>query len=311
MRSAVRPILRGLGLLLFSGLLGLPLVPSGRTAGPAAAPAVSRAWKERAFVVGQSQRQLIQTVRACGSSYSYDRVFERFVDQFQGTPYGAATAGMLRGFKEGKTLVNFESMDCVTFIENFLATALTCRQIDRMGAEPSDSRILELFLLNLEQVRYYGGQNCTWEDRIYYFTHALEELEAQGLLQDVGATAGQPFSKRINYLSLNKNKYPGITDWKRISAYEKRLSEASLNWFPLDRIDRYAAVARTGDVIALATDVKGLDVSHCGLVHVDEGSLYFTHASSIKKKVVYQQDLFDYLSKRTSITGIFVYRPNI
>jgi hypothetical protein len=311
MKHSLRQLLlRPMALLAGMALLGWPLVPVGRSADANPAPAAaSRAWRERAFVVGQAPRQVVELVRASSRPFQAERFFERFTRRYRGVAYGAATAAMLRGFKEGHTLVNFESMDCVTFLENYIATALTCRQADALPQPPAESWILETFLLNLERVRYFDGQNCTWEDRIYYFTQALEELESQGLLQDIGAMAGQPFRKPIHYLSSNKTKYPGIRDWKRIARYESQLSQASLYWFPLDRIENYAAVAQNGDLVALATDVKGLDVSHCGLIHVHEGALYFTHASSVKKQVVYQQDLADYLSKRTSITGLFVYRP--
>ncbi len=311
MRRLIRClVLRSVAVLGCLALLGWPLVPAGRSADTNPAPAAAgRAWRERAFVVGQAPRQVIEIVRANSHPFRADAFFEHFTRRYRGVPYGAATAAMLRGYKEGHTLINFESMDCVTFLENYLAAALTCQQADALPQMPADSWILESFLLNLERVRYFGGQNCTWEDRIYYFTQALEELESQGLLQDIGAIAGQPFRKRIHYLSSNKTKYPGIRDWSRIAHYEARLSEAGLHWFPLERIEQYAAVAQSGDLVALATDVKGLDVSHCGLIHVHEGALYFTHASSVKKRIVYQQDLDDYLSKRTSITGLFVYRP--
>jgi len=296
--------------LLLGVLMLSPQFPVGTPSIPAS-PAYSAAWKERAFVVGKSERTTLELIRTCSRPYSYFYTFDQFVERFRGTPYGAATSTMLRGYKEGMTLINFESMDCVTLIENFVALTLTCRQMDRTDGEISDAQALDMFLTQIENVRYYEGNNCKWEDRIYYFTQALEELESKGIVKDIGALAGDPFSKRIQYMSQNKRKYPGISDWNRIAQYEKRLTDAGLRWFPLNQLDRYASVAESGDIIALATSVDGLDVSHCGLVHVDEGALYFSHASSIKREMVYKQDLFDYLSNRTSITGIFVYRPQI
>jgi len=64
-----------------------------------------------------------------------------------------------------------------------------------------------------------------------------------------------------------------------------------------------------GDIIAVATDADGIDVSHAGIaVHGPRG-LHLLHASSRAGKVVLSDiTLYRYLRARRSRTGIIVGR---
>ncbi|MCS7084832.1 MAG: DUF1460 domain-containing protein [Bacteroidia bacterium] len=262
------------------------------------------------FVVGRSDKTVVRALREWTQRPwpGFEHFAQTELERFAGVGYGAGGAGC----GPGKTLVNVEQMDCVTFIENVLALAWTAKDFALRPAD--DPTLFNAFVERLNRVRYYEGVNCRWDDRIYYFTDALRQLEDTGLLSDLARINGEPFVKRMEYLSKNPKKFSGIEDWDKVKRVEREMSARRRYYYPLAELDRYARLARTGDVVALATDVEGLDVSHCGFVHVDESrqgaeKLYFTHASSVKKKVVYRQNLCDYLSTRTSITGIFVYRP--
>ena len=63
------------------------------------------------------------------------------------------------------------------------------------------------------------------------------------------------------------------------------------------------------NIVAFATNAKGLDVSHTGIITVVDGEVKLTHASSLYDRVVVEQDFKEYLSTRTTVTGLFVYRP--
>lgn len=267
------------------------------------------------YVVGRSKSNLIEFLKPFveAPKVTYFDCFEAFLERFQGYPYGAGTPKDLAGLKAGQTMVNLESMDCVTFIENYWATYLALQQLRRHHRHHQSLKekdYFNAFVHALNQVRYYQGQNCSWDDRIYYFSAALEALEAKGLLVDIGAQAGTPLRKKIHYVSSNKAKFAGIQDWKRIRHIEQQLTQANLHYFPLEDISHYQAIAQTGDIIALATNVPGLDVSHCGFIHQEGDCTYFSHASSTRKKIVFKEELLQYLSTRNTITGILVYRPN-
>ena len=287
------------------GLLLPALLLTACLMGSATPPATHNT---KVYVIGSSKKSLIELLNN-DHPYNYQWFFKHFVERYKGRPYGAMPLDKTAGYKAGMTLVNVETMDCVTFLENFIAAANTYKKINNDWRVYSDEQKFQLFLKNLDDIRYYQGANCTWNDRIYYFTHALDVMEKEKkMLKSVGAMAGLPFKKKINYVSTNPRRFSGISDWKRIQTIEKRLSDAKLFYFPLDDLEKYREVAQNGDLVALATDVKGLDVSHCGLIHVQEGDLYFSHASSTAKHIVHAEDFRHYLSKRTSITGIFVYR---
>jgi hypothetical protein len=285
----------GIGLAVMWGLFFSGVNPKGSSA--------------KVYIIGDSKKSIIEMLNN-DHPYSYNWFFNHFIERYKGRPYGAMPYEKIGGYRAGMTLVNVETMDCVTFLENFIAAALTYKKLNNDYRVYTNEQKFQMFMNHLDGIRYYNGANCTWNDRIYYFTHALDVMEKEKkLLKSVGAMAGVPFKKKINYVSTNIRKFSGITDWKRIHLMEKRLSEAKLFYFPLDKLEDYRQVAYNGDLVALATDVKGLDVSHCGFIHVQEGDLYFSHASSVAKQVVHKEDFRNYLSKRTSITGIFVYRP--
>jgi hypothetical protein len=280
-----------------------------------AMPPIPSVQNSQVYVVGRSKADLVDFLKplVAEPDVTYNEFFEAFLERFQGYPYGAGTTKDLAGLKSGQTMVNFESMDCVTFIENYWATYQAYKQLRhyRHKRQPlTDKDYFNAFVHGLNEVRYYQGHNCSWDDRIYYFTAALEALEEKGWLMDIGTRAGIPMSKKIHYVSSNKAKFAGIQDWKRIKHIEQQLTRANLHYFPLDDIDHYQSIAKTGDIIALATNVPGLDVSHCGFIHQEGDCTYFSHASSTRKKIVFKEELLQYLSTRNTITGILVYRPN-
>ena len=64
-----------------------------------------------------------------------------------------------------------------------------------------------------------------------------------------------------------------------------------------------------GDIIAMTTDERGLDVSHTGLAVRIGGQLHFLHASSAAGRVVLSEiTLNRYLLAKRSRTGIIVCR---
>jgi Protein of unknown function (DUF1460) len=264
------------------------------------------------YIVGNSKSTVTGLLRASQEdSLSFPEYLKRYGGRFVGVKYGAGG----RGCKEGLTLINVEEMDCVTFVENMIAL---CRASNELHAEQvkwdgvilSDDYIFRTFVNNLNKVRYYGGINCDWEDRIHYFTSGLSELQKMGWARDVGPYLGEPTTKSINYISSHRKAFPGIEDWARVEHVEKQLSASQQWYYPFNEVERYEAVAQTGDIIAFCTDVQGLDVSHCGFVEVDAtGRLSLTHASAVQREIVRGMDFCDYMGRRTTVTGIIVFRP--
>lgn len=265
-------------------------------------------WAQQAcFVVGDSD-QKVKTIAMSGHTG------ERFPDflraqacHFQGVPYGSGG----KGSRKGQTLVNLKEMDCLTYVENLLALYITRSMVARNPGVFDSTQVLQLFARNLNFIRYDRGINCEWEDRLFYFTGAMAQLATFGIVEDVSAIAGEPYTKRIHYVSSHRSSYPGIRNWQQVLELERWLSGLRRFWYPTWALDRYVPIAQDGDIIAFATTADGLDISHVGFVLKDaDGTLWLNHSSSIRKQIECRMDLCGYLQHQTRVNGIFVYRLN-
>ncbi len=69
---------------------------------------------------------------------------------------------------------------------------------------------------------------------------------------------------------------------------------------------------QNGDLIALTTSDKGLDIGHVGIaVKMNDGKIHFMHAPLVGSKVQISEDsISDYVKKIKKHTGIIVLRAN-
>ena len=121
----------------------------------------------------------------------------------------------------------------------------------------------------------------------------------------------------LTYMSEHPDSYPllkvDMNERKLIAEMEKRASGATVRYILKERVGDSKKVlncVKDGDIIALTTRKKGLDVSHVGFaVWGKDGKLHLLNASSIHKKVVLEpMTLYQYMQKHPSQTGIRVIR---
>jgi hypothetical protein len=259
------------------------------------------------FVVGNSLEKF-QSIygKATSSGYFYyEELTRQLLPEFRGLPYGAGGVSC----PSKKTLVNLTSFDCVTLVETFWSMSYTQYQV-QAGLVPANSDAFDVFADNLDRIRYFGGENCGIEQRIHYFTQQMLEMERAGLVFNVAAANGELFRKKINYISIHPDKYGAYGTSPELKNSESVLNTSFNYYYPLTKVDQhYLPLAKTGDIVAFATNEPGLDVSHTGIITVEDGEVLLTHASSQYDKVVHGQDLKDYLASRTKCTGIFIFRP--
>jgi hypothetical protein len=77
-------------------------------------------------------------------------------------------------------------------------------------------------------------------------------------------------------------------------------------------IDSFALSIHNGDMLGFVTSVKGLDISHVGLIvrHGEEDELSFIHASSLAMEVIVNKEsLKHYVENSKSCEGIMLARP--
>ena len=91
---------------------------------------------------------------------------------------------------------------------------------------------------------------------------------------------------------------------------EKSLSGQVFHYIPKNKLpDNGFGWIKNGDIIAITTNIPGLDVVHLGLAYYERGVLKLLHASSTRKMVVItQRPLAQMLKNNKKFTGIRVLR---
>jgi len=222
---------------------------------------------------------------------------------FMGTPYIAKTLEV----GETETLViNLQGLDCTTYVENVLAFS----RLLRNGKADFNS-----FTNTLKTIRYKDGKLDGYGSRLHYFTEWIRNNEQKGILKDITAEVGGiAIKKDINFMGTHRDLYPFLKDdenYEKILATEVELAKESFCYLPQDQIKANEHLIHTGDIIALATSINGLDVTHTGIATREkDGRIHLLHASTGSKEVeVSKLPLAEYLKKIKKNTGILVARP--
>ena len=95
-----------------------------------------------------------------------------------------------------------------------------------------------------------------------------------------------------------------------ISKQEKEINSRQYYYIPEDEIKKSEGKIQSGDLIALTTSDKGLDIGHVGIaIKMDDGRIHFMHAPLVGSKVqITEIPLCDYVKKIKKHTGIVVLR---
>ena len=221
---------------------------------------------------------------------------------FLGTPYVANT---LESDGQERLVVNLRGLDCTTFVENVMV-------ITRMKYEGKGD--WETYLHNLAQIRYREGRLLGYPSRLHYFTDWIRDNEEKGLVKDITRElGGVPVTKQINFMGTHPERYPALeadSHLEQVRAIEATLSKEPLFILPSEEVERGEELIRDGDIIALATDIKGLDVTHTGIALTGmDGRIHLLHASTAGAVTISKEPLSDYLKKISRNTGIIVVRP--
>ncbi|MDA9089846.1 DUF1460 domain-containing protein [Maribacter arcticus] len=222
---------------------------------------------------------------------------------FMKTPYVAKTLEI----GDTETLVvNLQGLDCTTFVENVLAFSMLLKQQE-------DS--FDAFVKNLEVIRYKDGDLDGYASRLHYFSEWIANNAEKGLLKDItGEIGGAEITKDIDFMSTHRDLYPFLADdanFAKIKASENYLNSQAICVLAQDKIAENEHLIQSGDIIALATSINGLDVTHTGIATREkDGRIHLLHASTGSMEVeVSKKPLAEYLKGIKSNTGIMVARP--
>lgn len=222
---------------------------------------------------------------------------------FIGTPYVAKT---LEIGETESLVINLHGLDCTTYVENVLAFGLLLKE----GISDFDS-----FTKNLETIRYKDGKLDGYGSRLHYFSEWIANNEKKGLVKEITAEIGGiEINKNINFMGTHRDLYPFLKDdanYEKIIVTEQELKERTFCFLPQDEIEANEHLIKTGDIIALATSVDGLDVTHTGIATREkDGRIHLLHASSGSMVVeITKLPLADYLKGIKKNAGIMVARP--
>jgi hypothetical protein len=176
-------------------------------------------------------------------------------------------------------VINLKGVDCFTFIDYIEAMRL------------SDS--FSEFKNNLKKIRYKSGR-VTFKNRNHFFTDWIE-FNSDFVNDVTDEISNKKFIRVIKTLNEKENGIyflPGIKPFQR-----------QITYIPSDRIDEpIINKLRTGDYIGVYSKIKGLDVSHVGIIIKDNDKVYLRHASSsAKNRKVVDKDFMQYIVDKTGI----------
>jgi len=190
----------------------------------------------------------------------------------------------------------------------------SCLAVSRVAAKEGAST-WERFGREVERMRYRGGNRRGYTSRLHYFSEWISDGERRGLVKDLGPELGGAEDERpLRFMTEHRDKYRALQDestYREIQKIERRLDGHRRRVIPTKRIPEVVGRLETGDVLAFATEIPGLDVTHSALAYRDSsGTLRVLHAPLSGGVVeVTRTTLPEYVAAIRRSTGILVARP--
>ena len=210
--------------------------------------------------------------------------------------------------KEGdeQLVINLTGLDCTTFLE----TSLTFARCIKKGKTTFDDYQKELTF-----IRYHDGKIDKYPSRLHYFSDWIYNNQQKGIVKDISEEiGGKKIKFNLNFMSENPKYYKQLTENPEfipvIIKQEKEINSRNYFYVPEDDIEKVESKIQTGDLIALTTSDKGLDIGHVGIaIKMDNGRIHFLHAPLAGSKVqITETPLSEYAKKIKKHTGIIVLR---
>ncbi len=254
----------------------------------------------------------VRTLRAEGLTAArvpLGRAVARVGELALGSPY---VAGMLDAYaKDGgdprnePLTLDLSRFDCVLLVEGCLAVARAAATGGGWNG----------FAREVERMRYRGGVRDGYASRLHYFSEWIVDNTRRGLLRDLGAELGGTRDERpLRFMTEHRSSYPALRHeptFRAIAERERELDSMRRMVIPTARIASIQHRIQTGDVLAFATRIAGLDATHTGFAYRDRrGVMRVLHAPLSGGAVeVSRGTLPEYVAAIRSATGIMVARP--
>lgn len=222
---------------------------------------------------------------------------------FLNTPYEAHT---LEVADKEQIIINFSGLDCTTFLETTFALARCIKE---------NKTTFDDFKNELQLIRYRDGKLDEYPSRLHYFSDWIFNNGKKGLIKDVTKEFGsKPIKFKVNFMSENPHLYKHLKSNPEfvavIKKQEQEINKREYYYIPESEISKVESKIQNGDLIALTTSDKGLDIGHVGIaVKMNDGKIHFMHAPQVGSKVqITETPISDYVKKIKKHTGIIVLR---
>jgi hypothetical protein len=226
----------------------------------------------------------------------------RIGESFLGAPYVAKS---LEAQPE-QLVVNLRGFDCTTFLESCLSLTRCVKNKDTSCSGLSKE---------LMDLRYRKGAVDGYVSRLHYFSEWISCNSAKGLVRDVTAElGGETFDLELDFMSTHPALYAQLShDSSLVSdirIIEKKVSSLPFSYIPKEKLMQAEQGINNGDILAITSTIRGLDIAHTGFAVRKDGRIYMLHASSLHKKVeITAQPLQEYLQGIGNMSGVMVIRP--
>jgi hypothetical protein len=226
---------------------------------------------------------------------------------FIGKPYAGGT---LEGNDPERLVVNLRKFDCMTFVESVASIYLSLRQ------QAPSFNDFERFLTEL---RYRNGTIDGYLSRLHYASDWIADNVRKNLLSGYIKKELKTYAAEVffnpDFMSEHPELYPHLKthpqDIERIRKIEARLSKQSFSYIPKSKIAQVDEFLDDGDIVFFVTLKPGLDFTHTGIVHRNNGVATFIHASQkMRKVIVNPESLSEYCLRSKTNAGIVVCEIN-
>ncbi len=223
---------------------------------------------------------------------------------FLGLPYVAST---LDSCNTERIVINTREFDCTTFVETVTAIAITAESGNRNFSE---------FCRTLQLLRYRNGICNGYTSRLHYISQWIADSCKRGIIEEIiteSHTATQELY--LNFMSTYPSSYRQLKENPTLIAQIDKLEQPfrgiNIKYIPKSALNGSPTLLgiKDGDILALVTSIKGLDVTHVGIARWINGRLHLVHASSGKGiTIIDEQTLYDYMRNKKSSLGVRVFR---
>jgi hypothetical protein len=195
--------------------------------------------------------------------------------------------------------------DCVTFVESAVARARSKALGDSSEAG---------YGKQLERLRYRHGVRDGYASRLHYFSEWVADNAARGNVKDITAElGGSPDVRQLDFMTAHRSLYPKLVNeavFSQLRSAEAVASSKERFVLPKAEVARVLGRLESGDILAVTTDIPGLDVVHTGIIiRQPDGSVHLMHALPGGAVTVSRLSLVNYLKVYKEQRGVIVARP--